>query len=92
MYSLDVNFLKDRHLESKSKATLVPESRGPSLKEQIPLLIGGAVMVVLPAITARSLLVVNQLSSSTEQSIQEIEHQLMIKRQDKRSHQYRKKN
>ena len=76
MYSLDVNFLKDRHLESKSKATLVPESRGPSLKEQIPLLIGGAVMVVLPAITASSLLVLNQLSSSTEQSIQEIEHQL----------------
>ncbi len=76
MYSLDINFLKDRHLESKTKTTLVSESPASSLKEQIPLLIGGAVMVILPAITASSLLVFNQLSSSTEQSIQELENQL----------------
>ncbi len=76
MYSLDVNFLKDRHLETKAKTTLVPQARGPSLKEQIPLLIGGGVMLVLPAITASSLLILNQLSSSTEQSIQELENQL----------------
>ncbi len=76
MYSLDINFLKDRNLDGKTKETLVPESRGSSLQEQIPLLIGGAVMVILPAITASSLLVFNQLSSSTEQSIQELENQL----------------
>ena len=76
MYSLDVNFLKDRHLETNTKTTLAPQSRGPSLKEQIPLVIGGAIMVILPAITGSSLLVLNQLSSSKEQSIQELETQL----------------
>ena len=76
MYSLDVNFLKDRHLETSTKTTLVTQSRGPSLKEQLPLMIGGAVMVILPAITASSLLVLNQLSSSTQQRIQQLENQL----------------
>ena len=33
-------------------------------------------MVILPAITGSSLLVLNQLSSSKEQSIQELETQL----------------
>ncbi len=76
MYSLDVNFLKDRHLDTTTKTTLVNQSRGVSLKEQLPLIIGGAVMVILPAITASSLLVLNQLSSSTEQDIQQLESQL----------------
>lgn len=77
MYSLDVNFLKDRHLETNNKTTLNTQvSSGPSLKEQLPLIIGGAVMVVLPAITASSLLLLNQLSSSTEQRIEQLETQL----------------
>ncbi|MEL4898569.1 PilN domain-containing protein [Crocosphaera sp. Alani8] len=76
MYSLDINFLKDRHLDTTTKATVVPESQTSSLTEQLPLLIGGAVMVILPAITASSLLVLNQLSSSTEQKIQELDLQL----------------
>ncbi len=79
MYSLDVNFLKDRHLDSSAKATtgtgLTP-SRTFSVKEQLPLLIGGTVMVILPALTASSLLVLNQLSSSTQQRIQQLESQL----------------
>ncbi len=76
MYSLDVNFLKDRHLETSSKTTLISESRSFSLKEQLPLIIGGAVMVVLPALTASSLLVLNQLSSSTQQRIEQLDSQL----------------
>ena len=78
MYSLDVNFLKDRHLDSSGKTTstdLAP-SRSFSVKEQLPLLIGGAVMVVLPAITASSLLVLNQLSGSSQQRIQQLDTQL----------------
>ena len=59
-----------------TKTTLAPQSRGSSLKEQIPLVIGGAIMVILPAITGSSLLGLNQLSSSKEQSIQELETQL----------------
>ncbi len=76
MYSLDVNFLKDRHLETSNKTTLITQAGNPSLKEQLPLIIGGAVMVVLPAITASSLLLLNQLSSSTEQRIQQLDNQL----------------
>ncbi|MGB5768433.1 MAG: PilN domain-containing protein [Crocosphaera sp.] len=76
MYSLDVNFLKDRHLETSSKTTSINESRGISLKEQLPLLIGGGVLVLLPALTASSLLILNQLSSSTEQRIQQLDSQL----------------
>ena len=76
MYSLDVNFLKDRHLETSAKTTLINESRSFSLKEQLPLIIGGGVMVVLPALTASSLLVLNQLSSSTQQKIEQLDSQL----------------
>ncbi|MDJ0844974.1 PilN domain-containing protein [Crocosphaera sp.] len=76
MYSLDVNFLKDRNLETSAKTTKITQLRGPSLKEQVPLIIGGAVMVILPAITASSLLILNQLSSSTQQRIQQLESQL----------------
>ncbi|MDJ0508115.1 MAG: PilN domain-containing protein [Crocosphaera sp.] len=78
MYSLDVNFLKDRNLDTGAKVTstsLAP-TRSFSLTEQLPLLIGGAVMVILPAITASSLLVLNQLSSSTQQRIQQLDSQL----------------
>ena len=78
MYSLDVNFLKDRHLDGSAKTTstsLAP-SRSFSVKEQLPLLIGGAAMVILPALTASSLLVLNQLSSSTQQRIEQLESKL----------------
>ncbi|MGK7958036.1 MAG: PilN domain-containing protein [Crocosphaera sp.] len=76
MYSLDVNFLKDRNLETSTKTTVVNQSRSFSLEEQLPLIIGGAVMVVLPALTGSFLLILNQLSSSTEQRIQQLDTQL----------------
>lgn len=75
MYSLDINFLKDRNLDT-SKTTKVTKAAGPSLKQQLPILIGGAVMVILPALTASSLLVLNQLSNQTQENIKKLESEL----------------
>lgn len=76
MYSLDVNFLKDRQLDTSAKATTISTSKSPSLQQQLPLIIGGAIMVLLPALTATSLLVLNQLSSQTQANIQQLEGEL----------------
>ncbi len=76
MYSLEVNLLKGRHLDTSAKTIGINESPGISLKKQLPLLIGGGVLVLLPALTASSLLILNQLSSSTEQRIQQLDSQL----------------
>ncbi|GBF79106.1 PilN domain-containing protein [Aphanothece sacrum] len=75
MYSLDINFLKDRHLDT-SKTPKVSKAAGSSLKQQLPILIGGAVMIILPALTASSLLVLNQLSNQTQENIKTLENEL----------------
>ncbi|MEA5537317.1 PilN domain-containing protein [Crocosphaera sp. XPORK-15E] len=76
MYSLDINFLKDRHLDSGAKTTTLVKGKGPSLQEQLPIFIGGGIMLLLPALTATSLLVFNQLSSQTQENIQQLEGEL----------------
>ncbi|MEM8780486.1 MAG: PilN domain-containing protein [Cyanobacteria bacterium P01_G01_bin.49] len=76
MYGLDVNFLKDRQLDTSAKETAISESKSLSFQKQLPIVIGGAVMVLLPILTATSLLVLNQLSSQTQENIQQLEGEL----------------
>ena len=74
MYSLDVNFLKDRNLAD--------QGGGPQPKKQkqkqpigtmIPLIAGGALMVLLPAAAGGLLLLVNSQKGEVETTIQGIE-------------------
>ncbi len=76
MYSLDVNFLKDRHLDASKATVPTKAAAGPPLKQQLPIIIGGLVLLVLPALAASSLLLLSQLSSQTQQRIAELDAQL----------------
>ncbi len=74
MYSLDVNFLKDRHLEHKPAAGSTAE--GPPLKEQLPIYIGAGVALALPLLAGLSLLFVGWQKEQTQQNIQVLEGEL----------------
>jgi type IV pilus assembly protein PilN len=79
MYSLDVNFLKDRQLQTtaKSGAPLSRASNAPiSWREQLPLIIGGGVGLTLAALTGLAGLLVNMQMQKTENSIKELEAEI----------------
>jgi type IV pilus assembly protein PilN len=76
MYSLDVNFLKDRKVEEDAKKTTLIEAPGFSLGKNLPMLIGAGVMILLPAATGSLLWVINAQTASTQQRIQELESQI----------------
>ena len=74
MYSLDVNFLKNRNLDLNPSAT--PTTEGPSLQQQLPIYIGAGVMVVLPLLAGLSLLFVGWQKEQTQTNIQTLEAEL----------------
>lgn len=75
MYGLDVNFLKDRQQDS-NKITVVTQKPTRSLSDNLPIIIGGGVAVLLPALAGLSLLVLGQLSSQTQGNIQQLDTEL----------------
>jgi type IV pilus assembly protein PilN len=78
MYSLDVNFLKDRRADSAKLAststTIVTQTK--DLKEQVPLYIGAAVLVILPALAGLATLVVGWQQAQATQNIQALDAEL----------------
>ena len=79
MYSLDVNFLKDRYLEDKSREptpTKKVETPPPSLDQRLPMLIGAGVMLLLPALAAGWLLMLNWQMGKTQENIQVLDGEL----------------
>ncbi|HAC63657.1 MAG TPA: fimbrial protein [Cyanothece sp. UBA12306] len=76
MYSLDVNFLKDRRQEGASKTVTVENKPSFSLQDKLPIVIGGVVGLGLIVLSGLSILVVNQLSSSTQSKIEELDQEL----------------
>lgn len=76
MYSLDVNFLKDRNLDPSKMTTVEPLASGPSLQQQLPIYIGAGVLVVLPLLAGLSLLFVGWQKEQTQQNIQTLEAEI----------------
>lgn len=76
MYSLDINFLKERNVAEIDKTLITTKTLSLSLQKQLPIIVGGGVMILLPTITAASLLLLNHLSAQTEQKVQELEGEL----------------
>jgi type IV pilus assembly protein PilN len=76
MYSLDVNFLKDRQVEKTLNSSEKAKSAGFSLGQNLPILIGLGVMVLLPAATSTLLLLLNSQTASMQQRIQELDAQI----------------
>ena len=77
MYSLDVNFLKDRNSEVvRSTQTTTVTLTGNDFKKQMPLYIGAGVMVLLPALAGLGAFVINWQKGVAQTNIQRLETEL----------------
>jgi type IV pilus assembly protein PilN len=77
MYSLDVNFLKDRQVLEDPKKTAQAQSPGFAIGKNLPILIGLGVLVLLPSATAGLLLVLNSQTAKTQENIKNLEAEMM---------------
>lgn len=76
MYSLDVNFLKDRNLDAYKGTLTTKGDAGPSLEKQLPIYIGAGIMALLPILAGLAILLVNWQKDQTQQNIQALETEL----------------
>jgi type IV pilus assembly protein PilN len=76
MYSLDVNFLKDRNLDSNKGVLTTQKDAGSSLEKQLPIYIGAGVMALLPLLAGLAILFVYWQKDQTQQNIQALEAEL----------------
>jgi type IV pilus assembly protein PilN len=77
MYSLDVNFLKDRHLDEGSKTTTAVRGATPiSWRKQTPLLIGLGVGASLLGLTALLGTMLNVQKAQTQANIKQLEAEI----------------
>lgn len=77
MYSLDVNFLKDRNSEViRSTQTTTITLTGDDLQKQMPLYIGAGVMVLLPALAGLGTFAINWQKGAAQTNIQQLETEL----------------
>jgi type IV pilus assembly protein PilN len=77
MYSLDINFLKERHAGVKPNGTDTGTQQGlVDLNKQVPLFIGLGLLLLLPGIAGGLLLLLNFQTAQTQQKIQELEAEL----------------
>lgn len=77
MYSLDINFLRDRGLDSSAdKSSNLAQKREPSMAEKIPIAAGAIVALVFPAMTFGYLKTVTAQTATAEQEIKQIESEI----------------
>lgn len=70
MYSLDVNFLRDRRKDTAKDTAIITSTQ--NVQEQIPLYIGVAVMVGLPALAGLAILVINWQETQIVRNIEQL--------------------
>lgn len=75
MYSLDVNFLKDRHIETVKTPKKAKRSFSSS-NRQLPIILGGAALVLLPALAGGLGFLLNYESGKAQENIQALDSQL----------------
>jgi type IV pilus assembly protein PilN len=76
MYSLDVNFLKDRGLETTSKAATLTQKPKQPIAAKLPILAGAIAALLFPAATFGYLKKVEAQKAEAEKSIQDIEAEI----------------
>lgn len=77
MYNLDINFLRDRNPEESIDLSrdFVPKKEA-TIADKIPLVLGGFVFLLTPAITFISLKNVEASTATVQQEIQQIESEI----------------
>ncbi len=78
MYSLDVNFLKDRKDDSTklTQTATTVEQPTQNLREQLPIFIGAGILVLLPGLVGLSILGLNYQQTQANQAIQQLDQEL----------------
>jgi type IV pilus assembly protein PilN len=84
MYSLDVNFLKDRHIET-ARSKKSSKTSFSTLNDRLPLILGASALLLLPALAGSLWLFLNYESGKTQGNIQALDSQLnSLKAQNQR--------
>jgi type IV pilus assembly protein PilN len=78
MYDLDINLLKDRYLEEKSQISRKQSvAAAPSFEKQMPYIIGGAVMLLLPLLALLGTWFVSLQAGKAQENIQLLDQELL---------------
>ena len=76
MYSLEINFLKDRQVDEAPESPVEKQTFTGPTESKLPLILGGAAMVILPAMAGGYLWFLNKQQTETASEIQTIEGQI----------------
>jgi type IV pilus assembly protein PilN len=76
MYNIDINFLKDRKLDTLTSSTAFRKKSQASFQEKLPIVIGSGVGVALIGIAGGALLLFNNQKATRTQEIAEIEAEI----------------
>lgn len=77
MYNLDINLLKDRYLEEKAQLSAKKQlAAAPSFDKQMPIIVGGAVMLLLPLLALLGIWFVNLQAEKTQENIESLDQKL----------------
>ena len=76
MYTLEINFLKDRYLDEPSSQASQRQTQTRQLGKTAPLIVGGAVMLILPALVGGCLWMLNRQKDEIAKEIQDLDAQI----------------
>ncbi|MCX8079340.1 MAG: PilN domain-containing protein [Geminocystis sp.] len=75
MYSIDINFLRDRKAETIT-TTAFKKKSDTTIKEQLPILIGGGVGLACIALTGGIILILEQQKTATKNAIDQLDAEI----------------
>ena len=76
MYSLDINFLKDRGLNQGSETIVLEEKSKSPIAEKIPIALGAIALILFPGVAFGYLKSVETQTAELEQEIKQIEGEI----------------
>ncbi len=76
MYSLDINFLKDRGLDKNSETVVLEEKSKSPIAEKIPIALGAIDLILFPGVAFGYLKSVEAQTAELEQEIKQIEGEI----------------
>lgn len=76
MYNIDINFLKDRKLDTSSSTTAFKKKNVTPMGDRVPTFIGAGVAVAFVAAVGGSLLFLNNQKSTTNSAIAQIDQEI----------------
>jgi type IV pilus assembly protein PilN len=76
MYSLDINFLKDRGLDNKPEAQTIIQKKPATVADKIPIIAGAIVAILFPALTFSYMKKLEAKTAEIESQTQQMEAEI----------------